>query len=153
MDSILQLPASLENFVDVLTLIFRVGLGLVIFPHGAQKLLGWYGGYGYKGTMGYFSSIGIPYIFGMLAIVAEFFGSLGLIFGFLTRISAFGIFFVMLVAALKVHIPHGFLMNWFGNKQGEGYEFHILAASIALGLVILGGGAFSLDEVILNALQ
>ena len=130
-------------------LFLRLALAVAIFPHGAQKLLGWFGGFGYKGAMGYFTqTLGIPTIFGFLAIVAEFFGSLALIAGFLTRPAAFGIGVVMLVAALKVHLPYGFFTNWFGNQKGEGYEYFILAIGMALTLVIAGGGAWSLDQTL-----
>lgn len=127
-------------------LVARVILGLVIFPHGAQKLLGWFGGHGYSGTMGYFTqSLGIPYAFGLLAIAAEFFGGLGLLVGLFGRLAAAGVLAVMLVAAVKVHVPNGFFMNWFGSQQGEGYEFHLLAAALALVVIIVGSGALSLD--------
>jgi putative oxidoreductase len=130
-------------------LFLRLALAVAIFPHGAQKLLGWFGGFGYKGTMGYFTqTLGIPTVFGFLAIVAEFFGSLALIAGFLTRPAAFGIGVVMLVAALKVHLPYGFFTNWFGNQKGEGYEYFILAIGMALTLIIAGGGAWSLDQAL-----
>jgi putative oxidoreductase len=130
-------------------LFLRLALAVAIFPHGAQKLLGWFGGFGYKGTMGYFTqTLGIPTVFGFLAIAAEFFGSLALIAGFLTRPAAFGIAVVMLVAALKVHLAYGFFTNWFGNQKGEGYEYFILAIGMALTLVIAGGGAWSLDQVL-----
>jgi len=130
-------------------LFLRLALAVAIFPHGAQKLLGWFGGFGYKGTMGYFTqTLGIPTVFGFLAIVAEFFGSLALIAGFLTRPAAFGIAVVMLVAAVKVHLPYGFFTNWFGNQKGEGYEYFILAIGMALTLMIAGGGAWSLDQAL-----
>lgn len=118
----------------------------MILPHGAQKLLGWFGGYGYKGTMDYFTqTMRIPYAFGLLAIIAEFFGSLALLSGFLTRPAALGIGVVMAVAALTSHVRHGFFMNWFGSQEGEGYEYFVLAAAIALSLAVAGGGAWSLD--------
>ena len=136
---------------SLLTLVLRLILAIVIFPHGAQKLLGLFGGYGYKGTMGYFTqTVHVPYVFGLLAIVAEFFGPLGLALGLFTRIAALGIGATMIVAAITVHRPNGFFMNWFGNQQGEGYEYFILAAGIALVLVITGSGAWSLDYLLLT---
>ena len=127
-------------------LILRVALGVMIFPHGAQKLLGLFGGYGYKGTMGYFTgTLGIPYIFGVLVIVAEFFGGLGLILGLAGRLAALGVGATMLVAALLAHRQNGFFMNWTGQQKGEGYEFHLLATAIAAAVIVLGSGAFSLD--------
>ncbi len=111
------------TFVDSLTLALRLTLGLVILPHGAQKLLGWFGGYGFRGTMGYFTgTLGIPYALGLLAIVAESLGALALVAGLLTRPAALGIGIVMAVAALTSHRRHGFFMNWFGTQAGEGYE-------------------------------
>ncbi len=129
-------------------LVARLALGLVIFPHGAQKLLGWFGGYGFEGTMGFFTSQGMPYIVALLPIIAEFFGALGLITGLFTRIAAFGVGFTMLVAALMVHLPNGFFMNWFGQQKGEGVEYFILAIGLAISLIITGGGKLSVDGVL-----
>lgn len=127
-------------------LILRVALGLVILPHGAQKLLGWFGGNGFKGTMGFFTgTLHIPAPAALLVIVAEFFGALGLIFGLFTRLDAFGIALVMLGAAIMAHRPNGFFMNWGGKQKGEGFEFHILAIGMALVLLVYGGGPLSLD--------
>jgi putative oxidoreductase len=128
-------------------LLLRLTLGIVMFPHGAQKALGWFGGYGFEGTMGFFTQqMGIPAFFAFLAIMAEFAGSLALIFGFMTRVAAFGIFMNMLVATLMVHLPVGFFMNWNGQQQGEGYEYHLLAMGIAVTLMLRGGGKLSVDR-------
>jgi len=121
-------------------------LGLVFFAHGAQKMLGWYGGPGFHGTMGHFESSGIPPFLAFLAIAAEFFGGIGLILGFLTRIAAFGIFCNMLVAIFMVHAHSGFFMNWTGQQAGEGFEYHLLAIAICLALMIGGAGAPSIDR-------
>lgn len=129
-------------------LIARLALGITIFPHGAQKLLGWFDGGGFSGTMGFLTSQGFPAALAFLAIVAEFFGSLGLITGLLSRVAAFGISCVMLVAATTVHLSNGFFMNWLGNQQGEGFEYHILAVSLALIVMIRGAGAFSVDGIL-----
>jgi putative oxidoreductase len=131
--------------------IVRFGLGLVMFAHGAQKMLGWFGGAGFSGTMGFFEQMGIPAVLAFLAIAAEFFGGLGLIFGFLTRIAAFGVFMNMLVAILKIHGHNGFFMNWAGNQPGEGFEFHLLAIAIALAVIVGGAGAYSIDHAIVSA--
>lgn len=129
--------------------ILRIALGIVILPHGAQKLLGWFGGYGFSGTMSFFTdTMGIPAVFAALAIVAEFFGGLGLITGTLTRLSAFGTGITIAVAALMVHTKYGFFMNWFGTQGGEGYEYHILFVGMALSLILTGGGKFSIDRFI-----
>jgi putative oxidoreductase len=132
---------------DVASLVLRVSLGVVFFPHGAQKVLGWFGGYGLSGTMqGFTQGMGIPTVFAALAIAAEFLGSLGLIVGLLTRVAAFGIAVNMVVAIALVHGQFGFFMNWFGNQKGEGYEYHILAIAIAIALMIKGGGKASIDR-------
>lgn len=139
---------------DLSPLVLRMVLGLVMFPHGAQKLLGWFGGYGFAGTMHHFTeNMGIPYVFALLAILAESFGALALISGLFTRPAAFGIGAVMTVAALMVHLPNGFFMNWFGNQAGEGFEYHLLALAIAFALVLKGGGRWSLDGLIARSLR
>jgi len=134
-------------------LIARLTLGLIIFPHGAQKVLGWFGGYGFDGTMGFFTgTLGIPAAFAFLAILAEFAGSIALVFGFLSRLSALGIASVMTVATLMVHKSNGFFMNWSGTQSGEGYEYHILAIGLALIVIVFGGGRASLDSLIVRRL-
>jgi len=134
---------------DVSALVLRVLLGIVFFPHGAQKVLGWFGGHGFAGTMNSFTgSLGIPPLFAFLAIMAEFLGSMGLIVGLLTRVAAFGIASVMVVAVWMLHSGNGFFMNWFGTQKGEGFEYHILAAAIAIALMIKGGGLWSLDRIL-----
>jgi putative oxidoreductase len=136
------------NYDKVLTF-QRILLGLVFFPHGAQKMLGWFGGFGFKGTMNFFTQHEhIPYIFALLAILAEFLGSLGLITGFLTRIAAFGIACNMIVAILMSHAQNGFFMNWMGNQKGEGYEYHLLALTLLISVILRGAGAFSVDRKI-----
>jgi len=142
----------LENLLktrdDAASLVLRVMLGLVFFPHGAQKALGWFGGHGLAGTLDFFThTMGIPLVFAVLAIAAEFLGAIGLIVGLLTRVAAFGIACVMTVAIFTVHLPNGFFMNWSGKQAGEGFEFHLLAIAIALALMISGGGRWSLDRL------
>lgn len=126
-------------------LILRLTLAVVMFPHGAQKVLGWFGGYGLKGTLGFFKSQGIPVPLALLALAAEFLGPLGLVLGLLTRVAAFGIACVMLVAIVSVHQQHGFFMNWFGSQKGEGFEYHLLALGIAIALLVGGAGLWSID--------
>ncbi|MFZ0590882.1 MAG: DoxX family protein [Bryobacteraceae bacterium] len=131
------------------TTILRVVLGIVFFAHGAQKMLGWFGGYGFSGTMGFFTgAMHIPAVFAFLAIAAEFFGSLGLILGLLTRIAAFGISVNMLVAISLVHHQFGFFMNWAGTQKGEGFEFHLLVLAMAVYLMVEGAGGASIDRMI-----
>jgi putative oxidoreductase len=127
----------------------RLILGVVFFLHGSQKLLGWFGGFGFSGTMNFFTSmLHIPAPFAVLAICAEFFGGLGLILGLLARVAAFGIAMNMVVAILLVHFANGPFMNWYGNQKGEGYEFHLLALALAITIIIRGAGAFSVDGAI-----
>jgi len=134
---------------DPATSILRLVLGVIFFAHGAQKLLGWFGGYGFTGTMSFFTGImHIPALFAFLAIAAEFFGGLGLIFGFLTRIAAFGIFSNMVVAVAMVHRHFGFFVNWTGAQKGEGYEYHLLVLAITGFLMIRGAGAASVDRML-----
>lgn len=126
----------------------RVFLGLVIFPHGLQKLLGMFGGGGFSGTVDFFVGMGIPAVVAVLIILGESFGSLLLIFGFVSRFAAASIGLIMAGAALMVHAPNGFFMNWMGNQAGEGFEYHLLAIGLALVVLIRGGGAFSIDGAI-----
>ncbi len=127
----------------------RVTLGVVFLAHGAQKVLGWFGGFGFRATMDAFThQMGIPAPLAFLAIAAEFLGGLGLLLGFLGRIAAFGIFCNMVVAVLMVHRQFGLFMNWLGNQKGEGIEYHLLAIAIALALMLRGSGALSLDYLI-----
>jgi len=128
-------------------LILRIALGIVILPHGAQKVLGWFGGYGIEASLGFLTDkMGIPYVIAVLVIIGEFFGALGLITGFLTRFCAAAIAVIMAGAVTMAHWNNGFFMNWSGKQAGEGFEYHILAIGIAAVLVIGGGGLFSLDQ-------
>jgi putative oxidoreductase len=127
--------------------ILRLVLGVVFFAHGAQKALGWFGGYGFTGTMGFFTQVmHIPAPFAFLAISAELLGSIGLILGLLGRVAAFGIACNMVVAVAMVHRHFGLFANWAGNQKGEGIEFHLLAIAIALAIMIKGSGALSVDR-------
>lgn len=133
-------------------LIARITLAVVIFPHGAQKLFGWFGGNGFGGTMGYFTdSLGIPALFAFLAIMAESLGAVALFAGALSRVAAFGIGFTMLVAIFMGHAENGFFMNWGGNQAGEGFEYHLLAIGLALISMVAGGGKWSADRAYLKA--
>jgi putative oxidoreductase len=134
---------------DWVLTIARVVLGVALFVHGSQKLLGWFGGHGLSATVRTFrDQMGIPAPLTYLAIAAEFFGGLGLIIGLLTRVAALGIAITMVVAMLKVHLKFGFLLNWFGDKQGHGIEYHLLAIALAIIIIVHGAGAFSLDRAL-----
>ena len=139
---------------DVSTFLLRVLLGVVFFPHGAQKVLGWFGGYGFSGTMGFFTGmLHVPALFAFLAVAAEFAGAIALILGLFTRVAALGIAANMLVAVATAHWQYGLFMNWAGNQKGEGFEFHLLAIGVAVVLIIRGGGKWAADTAIENSLR
>jgi putative oxidoreductase len=128
-------------------LLLRLVLGVIFFLHGCQLVFGWFGGFGLAGAIGTFTEkMGMPVVFAYLAVFSQFLGGLGLIFGFLTRIAALGIAVDMIVAIVRVHLPYGFFMNWYGIQKGEGYEFQLLAAAIALTLTISGAGVLSIER-------
>jgi putative oxidoreductase len=132
--------------------ILRLVLGAVFFAHGAQKMLGWFGGHGFNATMTSFThNMGIPALFAFLAIAAEFFGGLGLLVGLLGRVAAFGILCNMVVAIIMVSSHVGFFMNWFGTQKGEGYEYHLLAIALCVAIVVKGSGAFSVDRALTSS--
>jgi putative oxidoreductase len=143
------LSTNSNNWV---ALVARLALGITVFPHGAQKLLGWFGGYGYNGTMGFLTGqMHLPWIIALLVILIEFFGSLLLIFGLFTRISALAIFASFLGVLFVVHINNGFFMNWgMQANKGEGFEYFILLFGLAIIALISGGGKASIDAVILK---
>ena len=126
--------------------IIRIVLGLVLFPHGAQKMLGWFGGYGFNGTMGFLTgAAGLPWIMAFLVIAIEFFGAIALIFGFATRIVAVGIISLFAGIIFTSHSQNGFFMNWAGNLKGEGYEYHLLIIGMSIALLVSGAGKWSID--------
>jgi putative oxidoreductase len=130
-------------------LVLRIALGSVIWMHGAQKLLGIFGGYGFSGTMDFFTkTMGLPWIIALLVILGEFFGGIGLILGIGTRFFALYTGIILLFAMFLVHWENGFFMNWFGNQKGEGIEFFILFLSISVTLILNGGGKYSLDSLL-----
>ena len=135
-------------------LVSRLALGVVILPHGMQKALGLFGGYGFTGTMGFLQSMGMPFLIALLVILAEFVGSIGLILGLGTRFMAFSVGLTMAGAAiLGGHINNGFFMNWFGVQKGEGVEYFILVVGLALALLISGSGKYSFDNLISKNLK
>jgi putative oxidoreductase len=132
-------------------LIARLTIALVIFPHGAQKLFGWFGGYGFQGTMGFLTGmVKLPYPVAVLVILIESIGSLMILFGLLTRVAALGIFGLFLGIVLKIHAANGFFMNWNGTQKGEGIEYFFLLLGLALILIIAGGGKASVDAALTN---
>ena len=135
-----------ENYTAT---IIRIVLGVVLFPHGAQKLLGWFGGYGFNGTMGFLTgTIGLPWILALLVILIEFFGAIALILGFATRIVAIGIISLFTGIVFTAHLANGFFINWSGQQQGEGYEYHLLIIGMAVALLVSGAGKWSVDYVL-----
>jgi putative oxidoreductase len=134
--------------------LLRLVAGVVFFAHGAQKMLGWFGGYGFHGTMGFFThEMHLPAVLAFLAICAEFLGGLGLIVGFLSRIAAFGILCNMVSAVFLIHHNYGFFMNWGGDQKGEGFEYHLLAIAVLLAIIIKGAGAYSVDYMLSRSSQ
>ena len=141
-----SLIATEDRFAPMLA---RLTLGIVFLPHGLQKLFGLFGGFGFNGTLHFFTDqMHVPLVFAVSAILAEGLGSIGLILGFLSRVAAFGIACNMVVAVYMVHRFNGFFMNWAGNQKGEGFEFHILAVGLALYVMIYGSGMASIDLAI-----
>lgn len=127
----------------------RIMLGLVLFPHGAQKLLGLFGGYGFQGTMGFLTGTAhLPYIVALFVILIEFFGALMLLFGIGTRIAALGVFGLFVGMIATSHFSNGLFMNWSGTQKGEGFEFHLLVLGMALGILVNGAGRWSVDRLL-----
>lgn len=137
-----------KNTFDYTLLIVRFFLGIVMAAHGAQKLLGWFGGYGFEGTMGYFMQNGLPYILALALILAESFGMIALALGLFSRFMSGSLILIMLGAILTTHAQNGFFMNWFGAQAGEGFEFHLLIIGLSVVIVLNGAGAYSLDALL-----
>jgi putative oxidoreductase len=136
---------------NVVGLILRLVLGIVFFPHGAQKMLGWFGGGGFAATMAGMTKMGLPAAIVFLVILFEFFGSLSLILGFLGRLGAIGIGIVMLGAVFTVHLKNGFFMNWSMQAgKGEGFEYHLLVLGMVLAILVTGSGRWSIDRSMSN---
>ena len=142
----IQRVIGTENIVS--GLILRVTLGIVLFPHGAQKLLGWFGGHGPVATIEAFGQLGLPYALAVAVIATESVGAILLIIGFLTRLCALMVAASMGGAMVLLHWQNGFFMNWSGHQTGEGFEFHLLAVGLALGLMAQGGGLGSMDRIL-----
>ena len=133
---------------DVVLTILRLTLGLVFFAHGAQKMLGWFGGRGFSATIAYYQTLGFGPTLGFFAIAIEFLGSLALIFGFLGRIAALGIVARLVFVVWTLYWQFGFFMNWNGIQRGEGFEFHLLAFALGVAIILRGSGAFSVDRLL-----
>ncbi|MDQ8052614.1 MAG: DoxX family protein [Pedobacter sp.] len=128
-------------------LVLRILLALVLMPHGAQKLLGSFGGFGFDGSMDFFTqTMGLPWLVGLVIIILEFFGPIALLLGYLTRPVSLALTFLMLGIIFTSSIQHGFWMNWFGTQKGEGCEYFILYIAGTLSLLISGGGRLAIDR-------
>ena len=132
-------------------LIIRLTLGIVLFPHGAQKMLGWFGGPGFTKEMEYLQHLNLPWIIAFLVIIIEFFGAISLIVGFASRIWSALTIILFMGIIFTSHLEHGFFMNWSGNQKGEGYEYHLLVLGICMALLVTGGGKFSFDNLIVKS--
>ena len=138
----------LQTTNDPVFTIIRLVLGLVFFAHGAQKMLGWFGGYGFASTLSAFSTSGMPIPLALFVILTEFFGSVALICGAFTRVASGAIALLMVGAIAMVHAHVGFYMNWFGQQKGEGFEYHLLAIGLAVAVLVRGAGSFSIDGLL-----
>lgn len=149
-----MLKKLLQTTDDYALTLSRIVLGIVFFAHGSQKVFGWFGGYGFSATLQAFTQkMGIPTPLALLAILAELLGGLGLIFGVLTRVAAFGIFCVMLVAVSMFNWKYGLFMNWAGTQKGEGFEYHLLAMALSAVLMLRGAGALSVDRALARQVE
>lgn len=139
---------------DWIETLIRITLGVVFFAHGAQKLLGWFGGAGLAETMRTMHQhLGLPTPVAFLAIATEFFGGAGLMVGLLSRVAALGIGVTMVAAILMVHGRYGLFLNWFGDRKGHGIEYHLLAIALAAVIIARGAGAVSLDRLLFNSIN
>jgi putative oxidoreductase len=129
--------------------IARILLGIIFFGHGAQKMLGWYGGPGLANSVRAFTEhLHLPSTLAFLVIAGELFSGIGLIVGLFSRIAALVIALTMVGAIATVHFRFGLFLNWFGNQKGHGIEYHLLAIALALVVVVKGAGAFSVDRLV-----
>jgi putative oxidoreductase len=139
---------ALATSNDSAPTVARLVLGLVMFPHGAQHALGWFGGYGFSGTLAWMTgTAGFPAPLAALAIIVELLAPIALILGLGGRVAAAGITGIML-GAISTHVKDGFFMNWGGNLPAgiEGFEYHLLAVALAAVVMIAGSGKWSMDR-------
>jgi putative oxidoreductase len=139
-----MIKALLQTNANYVFTLIRAVAGIVIWPYGMQKLFGWFGGVGIKGTFEEMAIKKVPKFIAWLVIIGQSFGSTALVFGFLGRIAAGGLF-IIFAGALIFHLPNGWTMNWFGEKDGEGIEYHVLLLTLLLAVLIKGSGALSVD--------
>lgn len=141
----------LQTNNDWTGLITRLTVGLIMFPHSAQKVFGWFGGPGFTGEMNFFTqTVHLPWLIGFLVIVIEFAGAISLILGFASRVWSVLMIFLFIGMIRTAHLEFGFFMNWFGNQKGEGFEYHLLIIGLSLATLINGSGKFSVDGLLLR---
>lgn len=141
--------ALLQTGNHIEGLVSRITLGIVLLAHGCQMLLGWFGGYGFAGTMNYLTqSVGLNWLIACMVIFLQFFGSLLLLIGLGTRPVSIGIFFMFIGMIVTAHLDFGFFMNWNGNQKGEGFEYHLLVLGLTITLFLKGSGRFSMDRIL-----
>lgn len=139
-----MIETLLQTDADYVCTFLRIITGIIIFPYGMQKLFGWFDGVGIKGTLEQMAVRKVPRFIAWLVIIGQSFGSIALMSGFLGRIAAGGLF-IIFTGALIVHLPDGWTMNWFGEKDGEGIEYHVMLLSLLLVVIVKGSGAMSID--------
>ena len=145
---LMRILATDSDWVPTLA---RIILGIIFFAHGSQKVFGWFGGPGLRQTLRTLTEgLGLPTIIALSAVGSEFVGGVALILGFLARIGALVIVINMLAAIFMVHGKYGLFMNWFGDRKGNGIEYHLLAIALAIVIIAKGAGACSLDSLLLN---
>ncbi len=139
---------------DYAGLVTRLAIALIIFPHGAQKMLGWFNGFGFSGMMNYFTgTMHLPWVIAFLVIIIEFFGTISLGVGFASRFWSIAILILFIGIIFTAHIQNGFFMNWFGTQKGEGYEFDLLVIGLCIATLINGSGKFSVDKIISKSIR
>ncbi len=144
-----QLSLFFETSTHYSGLVSRITLALVLLPHGSQLLFGWLGGFGFKGTMDYFTEVeGLPWIVGFIVIMLQSVGAVLLLIGFMGRFFALAMTMLFIGMIVTSHWQYGFFMNWMGTQQGEGFEYHVLAIGLSLAILVNGSGSYSLDAVL-----
>ncbi|NVJ64661.1 MAG: DoxX family protein [Flavobacteriaceae bacterium] len=135
-------------------LIARLTLGVVLFAHGAQKMLGWFGGYGFESTVeAFMTEMGLPWFVAFAVIIIEFYGSIFLILGLGSRLWSLAVAGLFMGIIFTTQLEYGFYMNWYGNQAGEGFEFSLLVIGIAVVVLINGGGKYAVDSRITKLLN
>lgn len=144
-----QLSILFKTDEHISGLVLRVTLALVMLPHGCQLLFGWFGGFGFSGSMDYFTRVeGLPWMVGCMVIMLQSFGALFILFGLFGRLLSLAMTILFLGMIVTSHWQHGFFMNWMGNQAGEGFEFHVLAIGLSLAIAANGSGACSIDSML-----